>query len=90
MPGIQDNWNKKYGKIPLPKFPNVKPWEEVHVDIIGPWTVHFELTYNPGRTIVQQLQALPIIDKCTGCPEFIATQSKSSQQIAILFDGVWL
>jgi transposase InsO family protein len=58
--------------------------------MIGPWTVHFELTDQPGTTIVQQLQALTIIDKGTGWPEFIATQSKSSQQIAILFDGAWL
>jgi hypothetical protein len=39
---------------------------------------------------MQQLQARTIIDKGTGWPEFIATQSKSSQQIAILFDGAWL
>jgi transposase InsO family protein len=81
---------KKYGKIPLPRSPTIKPWEEVHVDMIGPWTVHFELSNQPGTTIVQHLQALTIIDKGTGWPEFIATQSKSSQQIAILFDGAWL
>jgi hypothetical protein len=40
--------------------------------------------------MVQQLQALTIIDKGMGWPEFIATTSKSSQQITILFDGVWL
>jgi transposase InsO family protein len=44
----------------------------------------------PGTTIVQQLQALTIIDKGTGWPEFVATQSKTSQQVAILFDGAWL
>jgi hypothetical protein len=81
---------KKYGKIPLPRSLTIKPWEEVHVDMIGPWTVHFELQDRPGTTIVQQLQALTILDKGMGWPEFIATQSKSSQEIAILFDGAWL
>jgi hypothetical protein len=57
---------KKYGKIPLPRSPTIKPWEEVHVDMIGPWMVNFELTDQPGTTIVQQLQALTIIDKGTG------------------------
>jgi transposase InsO family protein len=81
---------KKYGKIPLPKSTTIKPWEEVHVDMVGPWTVHFELTNQPGKIVVQQLQALTIIDKGTGWPEFVATQSKSSQQVAILFDSTWL
>jgi transposase InsO family protein len=81
---------KKYGKIPLPKSPTVKPWEEVHVDMIGPWTVQFTLTNQPGTTRVEHLQALTIIDKGTGWPEFVATRSKASQHIALLFDGVWL
>jgi transposase InsO family protein len=34
-------------------------------------------------------QALTIIKKGTGWPEFIATQSKTCQQVAILFDGAW-
>jgi hypothetical protein len=64
---------KKYGKIPLPRSLTIKLWEEVHVDMIGPWTVHFELSDQPGKNMVQQLQALTIIDKGTGWPEFIAT-----------------
>jgi transposase InsO family protein len=58
--------------------------------MIGPWTVHFELSDQPGKTVVQQLHALTVIDKGTGWSEFIATQSKTSQQIAILFNGAWL
>jgi hypothetical protein len=81
---------KKYGEIPLPKSPDTKPWEEVHVDMIGPWTVQFTLANQPGTTKVEQLLALTIIDKGTGWPEFVATQSKTSQQVAILFDGAWL
>ncbi len=81
---------KKYGKIPLPRSITIKPWEEVHVDMIGPWTVQFTLTNQPGTTKLEQLLALTIIDKGTGWPEFVATQSKTSQQIAILFDGAWL
>jgi transposase InsO family protein len=90
VPGVQGNRHKKHGKIPLPKSPDIKPWEEVHVDMIGPWIVHFSLTNIPGITKIQQLLALTIIYKGTGWPEFIATQSKSSQKIAILFDGAWV
>jgi len=30
---------KKYGKILLPASSKLTPWEEVHVDLIGPWDV---------------------------------------------------
>ncbi len=58
--------------------------------MVGPWTVQFELTDQPGKTVVQQLQALTIVNKGTGWLEFVATQSKSSQQLAVLFDSAWL
>jgi len=40
---------KKYGKIPLPTHRNYKPWEEVHVDLIGPWDVRYNSTSVPGN-----------------------------------------
>jgi hypothetical protein len=30
---------KRYGKILLPRSKTLLPWEEVHVDLIGPWLV---------------------------------------------------
>ncbi len=70
---------KKYGKIPLPRSAETKPWEEVHVDMIGPWTVQFTLANQPGTAKIEQLLALTIVDKGTGWPEFVATRLKLSQ-----------
>jgi hypothetical protein len=81
---------KKYGKIPLPVSATISPWEEVHVDLIGPWDVHYNSSSIPGKGTIQKIQALTIIDKTTGWPEFIATQNKTSYHIAILFDSKWL
>ena len=81
---------KKYGKIPLPINATISPWEEVHVDLIGLWDVHYNSSSIPGKGTIQKIQALTIIDKTTGWPEFIATQNKTSYHIAILFDSEWL
>jgi transposase InsO family protein len=81
---------KKYGKIPLPTNKNVAPWEVVHVDLIGPWTVSFNSTAIPGKSTTEHIQALTIMDKATGWPEFIAIRNKTSYHISILFDGEWL
>jgi hypothetical protein len=81
---------KKYGKIPLPTHRNYAPWEEVHVDLIGPWDVRYNSTSVPGKTTIEKIQALTIIDKATGWPEFVAIRNKTSYHIAILFDSEWL
>jgi hypothetical protein len=81
---------KRYGKIPLPTTEPILPWEEVHVDLIGPWPVQYDSSTTPGKTSIEKIQALTIIDKATGWPEFIATQNKSSYHISILFDSNWL
>ncbi len=81
---------KKYGKIPLPTHRNLAPWEEIHVDLIGPWDVRYNSTLIPGKTTVEKIQALTIIDKATGWPEFVAIKNKTSQHITLLFDSEWL
>lgn len=81
---------KKYGKIPLPTNNKLTPWEEVHVDLVGPWDVWYNSTSIPGKGSIEKIQALTIIDKVTGWPEFIAIQKKSSYHIALLFDSEWL
>ncbi len=77
---------KKYGKIPLPTHRNYAPWKEVHVDLIGPWDVRYNSTSIPGKTTVEKIQALTIITKATGWPEFVAIRNKTSYHIAILFE----
>jgi hypothetical protein len=81
---------KKYGKIPLPLHNKLLPWEEVHVDLIGPWDVRYNSTAIPGKTTVEKIQALTIMDKATGWPEFVAIKNKTSYHIALLFDSEWL
>jgi hypothetical protein len=66
------------------------PWEEVHVDLIGPWDVRYNSTAIPGKTTVEKIQALTIMDKATGWPEFVAIKNKTSYHIALLFDSEWL
>jgi hypothetical protein len=54
--------------------------------MIGPWPVKYESHTNPGKTSIEKIQDLTIIDKATRWPEFIATQNKTSYHISILFD----
>jgi len=76
--------------IPLPVNTKVTPWEEVHVDLVGPWDVRFNITSVPGKATIEKIHVLTVIDKATGWPEFIAICNKSSYHISILFDGEWL
>jgi transposase InsO family protein len=78
---------KKYGKIPLPTDTITDPWDHVHVDMIGPWTVSFT---QASRTTTEQVKALTIIDKGTGWVEFVPTVTFLSKHVAELFDSAWL
>ena len=40
---------KKYGKITLPVNTKVTPWEEVHVNLVGPWDLCFNITSIQGK-----------------------------------------
>jgi hypothetical protein len=80
---------KKYGKIPLPNNVVVEPWNTIQVDMIGPWTVSFQIS-DSSRSIQKAIQALTIIDKATGWVEFIPTLNFSSKHVAQLFDAQWL
>jgi len=87
---MQIDSSKKYGKIPLPSISDLKPWEEIHVDLIGPWDVHYNSTSIPGKGTVEKIRALTMIDKATGWREFAAIIHKTSYHIAILFCSIWL
>jgi hypothetical protein len=60
---IQNKSCKKYGKIPLPASADVSPWEEVHVNLIGPWKFRFSSLTVPRET--EYIQALTIMYKAT-------------------------
>jgi hypothetical protein len=71
---------KKYGKISLPTNQHIGAWEEVHVDLIGPWDVRYNSSGIPGHSTIEKIHAL----------EFVAIQNKTSHHVALRFDGEWL
>ena len=80
---------KKYGKVPLPDEDDsyMLPFHTVQVDMIGPWSVKFNML---GKSIKRNVQALTIIDRATSWPEIVAADNKESQFISKLFDNKWL
>ena len=80
---------KEYGTIPQTDDRHVPPWDTVHVDLIGPWKVHFKLTKS-GRTLTQQVKGFTAVDKATGWPEIVAIPNKRGLTVAHLFDEAWL
>jgi hypothetical protein len=54
------------------------------VDLIGPWDVHYNSKDVPGKSTIEKIHALTIIDKATGWLEFIAICNKSSYHITLL------
>ena len=80
---------KKYGKVPLSDADDSysTPFHTVQVDMVGPWSVKFNML---GKKIKRNVQALTIIDRATSWPELVAAASKDSQLIAELFDNEWL
>jgi hypothetical protein len=60
------------------------------VDLIGPWDVKYNSSAIPRKGTFEKLQALTVINKATGWPEFIAICNKTRYHIALLFDSKWL
>jgi transposase InsO family protein len=59
------------------------PWEEVHIDLIGPWTVSID-----GREV--EFNALTCIDPVTNLVELARIDRKTAQHIAQKFENSWL
>ena len=71
-----------YGHLP-PRHTNLIPWEEVMVDLIGPWKVKVneqEIFFN----------ALMCIDPITNLVEMIRIENKTSNHIVQQFKNCWL
>ena len=71
-----------YGELP-PREAIFMPWEEVHVDLIGPWKVTIG-----SQTL--EFNALTCIDPVTNLVELIRVDNKTSQHIAQQFKNCWL
>jgi hypothetical protein len=59
------------------------PWDDVAVDLIGPWNV------TVGDTVVE-FKALTCIDPVTNLTELIRVPNKTSAVVASKFEQVWL
>ena len=71
-----------YGHLP-PRHANLVPWEEVMVDLIGPWKVKVneqDIYFN----------ALTCIDPVTNLVEMIRLENKTSNHVAQQFENCWL
>ena len=73
----------KYGHVPPKQIKHLQPWEEVAVNMIGPWRI----TIN---NFEYQFRALTCIDTIIGLPEVIPVDNATSQSVAISFEDNWL
>ena len=74
----------KLGKLP-PKQTEQNPWEEVQVDLIGPW----EFKISPKNALVK-FNALTCIDPFTGLLEIEPLTNKTCAHVATQFYASWL
>ena len=74
---------KAYGELPEKLYIDLHPWEEISVDLIGPWTVNLH-----GQQM--QFHALTTVDHATGIAEINRIKNKSSSHIAMTFINNYL
>jgi transposase InsO family protein len=73
---------KGYGLLPEREI-KIAPWEEVAIDLVGPWDIKVN-----GRTV--QFNALTCIDTASNLVELIRIDNKSSEHIRNKFMQSWL
>jgi len=73
-----------YGELP-PRVPELLPWREVIVDLIGPWPLPKKVQ---GKEIT--IHALTCIDPVSNLCEIIQVPSTKSNDVAIAFQNSWL
>jgi hypothetical protein len=87
---------KNYGHLPTKIQRDIELWNEVHVDLIGPWIIQQRPSKSPKLStkpdIKQPLQvlALTMINLSTNLLELIVVLDKESCTVACAFDHSWL
>ena len=71
-----------YGLLPEREM-RIAPWEEVAVDLIGPWIIKVN-----GRLV--EFNALACIDTATNLVELVRIDEKTSQHVTEKFKQTWL
>ena len=73
----------KYGHLPPKQIKHLAPWDEVCVDMIGPWKISI-------NQFEYQFHALTCIDPVICLPEVIPVPNASSRTVAEAFEDGWL
>ena len=71
-----------YGELSAREV-TIAPWEEIHIDLIGPWAV-------PVNGTEIEFNALTCIDPVTNLVEIARIDRKTSAHIAQKFENCWL
>ena len=74
--------NKTYGEA-SPRDVFVMPWQEIHCDTIGPWTIDLR-----ARKVT--FSAMTIINACTNLVEIKVMKTKTSEEGAAAVENVGL
>ena len=73
---------KGYGLLPEREM-RIAPWEEVAIDLIGPWTINVN-----GK--VCEFNALTCIDTASNLVELVRIENKTAEHIRAKFEQTWL
>ena len=76
--------SQKYGKLLINNCSRSKQWDNIHVNLIGPWNV--EILMDNRIKKLHIITALTYIKSTTQCPEFTPTRHNTSFHAAKLFD----
>ena len=71
-----------YGELP-PREAPLLPWNEVAIDLIGPWTMDVQ-----GESV--KFDALTCVDPVTNLTEIVLLNNRSSSHVAEQFQNCWL
>jgi hypothetical protein len=75
---------------------NIEPWNEVHVDLIGPWMIpqrpskNSNLSAKPDVKQPLQILVLTMIDPSTHLLALFVVPDKESRTVACAFNRFWL
>ena len=79
-----------YGHLPLVSaLRDKEPFEKVHVDCAGPWTVRLN-DNTPTKEIEYKIHILSMVDAATNWCELALIPTANSKSCAIQFDTNWL
>ena len=77
-----------YGHLPPKNIAELKPWDIVHVDLIGPYSKTI-IQQQPGNTVIRNnasLTCMTMIDPATGWFEIVEIPTFDLEEVTIFND----